>query len=53
MQWMVIAVSFLLLWSSQGASAQSLVSPTPDPLAGSRVFGTKGCGKCHAVNGVG
>ncbi len=53
MQWMVIAVSFLLLWSSQAASAQSLFSPTQDPLAGSRVFGTKGCGKCHAVNGVG
>lgn len=24
-----------------------------NPLAGSRVFGTKGCVKCHAVNGVG
>jgi cytochrome c2 len=53
MKWMVIAVSCLLLWSSQAASAQSLFSPTQDPLAGSRVFGTKGCGKCHAVNGVG
>ena len=53
MKWMVIAVSCLLLWSSQAASAQSLFSPTQDPLAGSRVFGTKGCVKCHAVNGVG
>ncbi|HEY7557288.1 MAG TPA: c-type cytochrome [Candidatus Binatia bacterium] len=24
-----------------------------DPLAGSRVFGAKGCSGCHAVNGVG
>ncbi len=24
-----------------------------DPLAGSRVFGSKGCSQCHAVNGVG
>jgi cytochrome c2 len=53
MTWTVIAVSFLLLWSSQAAFAQSLFSPTQDPLAGSRVFGTKGCVKCHAVKGVG
>jgi len=36
-----------------GAQAQPLFSPTQDPLAGSRVFGAKGCVKCHAVNGVG
>jgi mono/diheme cytochrome c family protein len=24
-----------------------------DPVAGSRVFGEKGCSRCHAVNGVG
>jgi len=35
------------------AVAQPLFSPTQDPLAGSRVFGAKGCVKCHAVNGVG
>ena len=50
---MGVAVSCLLLWGSQAAFAQSLFSPTQDPLAGSRVFGTKGCVKCHAVNGVG
>ncbi len=50
---MVIAVSFLFLWSSQAAFAQSLFSPMQDPAADSRVFGTKGCVKCHAVNGVG
>ena len=53
MKWMVVAVSFLLLWGPQAAFAQSLFSPTQDPLAGSRVFGTRGCAKCHAVNGVG
>jgi mono/diheme cytochrome c family protein len=34
-------------------AAQPLFGPTQDPLAGSRVFGEKGCVKCHAVNGVG
>jgi mono/diheme cytochrome c family protein len=46
-------VIFLGLFSIGQASAQSLFSPTQDPLAGSRVFGAKGCVKCHAVNGVG
>jgi cytochrome c2 len=53
MKWMVVAVSFLLVCGSQATFAQSLFSPTQDPLAGSRVFGTKGCVKCHAVNGAG
>ena len=53
MKWIVIAVSFLLLWGPETAFGQSLFSPTQDPLAGSRVFGTKGCVKCHAVNGAG
>jgi mono/diheme cytochrome c family protein len=34
-------------------AAQSTSSPGQDPLAGSRVFGAKGCVKCHSVNGVG
>jgi mono/diheme cytochrome c family protein len=34
-------------------AAQPLFAPTQDPLAGSRVFGEKGCVKCHAVNGAG
>ena len=29
------------------------VAPLQNPLAGSRVFGAKGCSMCHAVNGVG
>ena len=35
------------------ASAQPAFSPSQDPLAGSRVFGAKGCSKCHSINGVG
>jgi mono/diheme cytochrome c family protein len=35
------------------AHAQPLFSPTQDPLAGQQVFEEKGCGKCHAVDGVG
>jgi mono/diheme cytochrome c family protein len=33
--------------------AQPLFTPTQDPLAGSRVFGAKGCVKCHAISGSG
>lgn len=47
------AVLLLLLWPVGPAAGQPLFSPTQDPLAGSRVFGAKGCVKCHAVNGVG
>jgi len=35
------------------AMAQPLFSPTQDPLVGSRIFGDKGCSKCHAIFGVG
>src|SRR3972149_3819283 len=38
---------------ASAALAQTLFRPTQDPLAGSRVFGARGCVKCHAVNGVG
>ena len=33
--------------------AQPLFSPTEDPMAGARVFGVKGCAKCHALQGMG
>jgi len=38
---------------TSAGQAQPLFSPTQDPLAGSRVFGAKGCVKCHSVNGAG
>ncbi len=43
----------LLLWLPTLAHAQTLFGATQDPVAGSRVFGAKGCVKCHAVNGIG
>ena len=52
-RWAVAAVACLLLWSPGAARAQPLFSPSQDPVAGSRVFGAKGCGKCHSINGVG
>ena len=42
-----------MLFSSGASFPQSTAPSTQDPLAGSRVFGTKGCSQCHAVNGVG
>ena len=32
---------------------QSVVTPAQNPLAGSRVFGAKGCSNCHSLNGIG
>ncbi len=46
-------VVLLLLVAAGVAVAQPLFSPTQDPLAGSRVFGAKGCVKCHAIDGTG
>jgi len=45
----------LCVWSMgvSAAWAQPVSSTSQDPLAGSRVFGGKGCVKCHSVNGVG
>jgi len=50
-RWAVVAAFVLVapveVW------AQPVFSPSQDPLAGSRVFGAKGCVKCHSINGVG
>jgi mono/diheme cytochrome c family protein len=43
----------ILLWHPELATAQPLFGPTQDPLTGSRIFGEKGCSKCHAIFGVG
>jgi cytochrome c2 len=51
----VVAAALLfamVLSPSLAAWAQAPLSHQ-DPLAGSRVFGAKGCVKCHAVNGIG
>jgi cytochrome c2 len=49
----VVAAGLLLLAPLGLAWAQPVFSPSQDPLAGSRVFGAKGCVKCHSINGVG
>lgn len=46
-------LALLLLLQPGLTGAQTLFTPTQDPLAGSRVFGAKGCVRCHAINGVG
>ena len=43
----------LLLVLPGFSAAQPLFTPTQDPVAGSRVFGAKGCVKCHAISGSG
>jgi mono/diheme cytochrome c family protein len=35
------------------ASAEDRPARTPDPAAGARLFETKGCVRCHAINGSG
>ena len=49
----VVVAGLLLIVSLDAAWAQPVFSPSQDPLAGSRVFGAKGCVKCHSINGVG
>jgi mono/diheme cytochrome c family protein len=51
-RWAVLTVAGLVA-SLAVVSAQPVLSPSQDPLAGSQVFGSKGCVKCHSVNGVG
>jgi Cytochrome c len=48
------AITFAaLLCLPRPSHSQSVVASIQDPLAGSRVFGSEGCSKCHSVNGVG
>lgn len=49
----VLAMAVLVAAATLSASAQPVFSPAQDPLAGSRVFGTRGCARCHAVHGIG
>jgi cytochrome c len=50
---LIILLVAMLPWYCGVALAQPLFSPTQDPLVGSRIFGEKGCAKCHAIFGVG
>jgi mono/diheme cytochrome c family protein len=50
----LLAIAIIIvIFSTALSHAQSSGISTQDPLAGSRVFGSKGCSQCHAVNGVG
>ncbi len=49
----LVAASALLLCWIGAAEAQALFAPAQDPGAGSRVFGAKGCARCHAIKGTG
>ena len=51
-RWMAVIIS-LALWSHSAAWGQPLPGSGQDPLAGARVFGAKGCSKCHSINGLG
>ncbi|UCF19090.1 MAG: c-type cytochrome [Gemmatimonadota bacterium] len=48
-----LGVAVLLLWAAAGAWAQTPERLDQDPLAGSEAFESKGCVKCHSVNGLG
>ena len=48
-----VSATFIILSLAGSGNSQPLSSSTQVPLAGSRVFGSKGCSNCHAVNGVG
>jgi cytochrome c2 len=49
-----IAVLIVTMSSMSGVvAADDLFTPTEDPVSGARLFQTKGCMRCHAINGVG
>lgn len=48
---LAVLPALCLQWSP--AFSQPLFSGAQDPLAGSRVFGSSGCARCHSVNGIG
>lgn len=53
---LLVSAGFLLagaLTCPSSSPAQVVPAPTQNALAGSRVFGDKGCVECHAVNGLG
>src|SRR5215467_10105166 len=45
------AITIVLSLATSAAGQPRAVAQ--DPLAGSRVFGARGCARCHAINGIG
>lgn len=53
-RWMVVAVLLATMNASASAQDQAKVYAIwGDPDSGRRVYAQKGCGRCHAINGVG
>ncbi len=48
-----LTAAIILLCASQPAYAQERAGRAQNAMAGSQVFGSKGCAKCHPVNGLG
>lgn len=48
-----LAAAIAVLCWAGAAEAQTVFAPAQDPVAGSRVFGAKGCAQCHAIKGTG
>src|SRR5262245_57820220 len=53
MEWTSLACAGFLSFYFAGNLAFAAIAFAQDPLAGSHVFGTRGCSTCHAVGGVG
>ena len=50
----LVAIVVLMTLGLLGvAFTQEALGPTRDPVAGARLFASKGCVTCHAVNGAG
>lgn len=49
----VVLLAALAAEGATPAAAQLVDRPGQSPVAGARVFGAKGCNKCHAINGLG
>jgi mono/diheme cytochrome c family protein len=49
----IVVMVLAVVLCAVAAQPEPLFGPTQDPLAGSRLFGTKGCAQCHAIKGVG
>jgi mono/diheme cytochrome c family protein len=49
----IAALTACAMLDSGQVMAQEPTTPAQNVAAGARVFGAKGCGACHAINGVG
>ena len=52
-RFLAVVVGLAILGPLSVAFTQENLTPTRDPVSGARLFASKGCGACHAVNGAG